>query len=186
MKKILFFLAFIPAFALAQVDNTIDKGSGWLYFSGIPGTTPSVAAGSEVAINALTREAYIWNRDSSAWQKWLLIDSLTYAGDTLRLYQNGEAVPLSVEITAGSTGAADGNGLFDAANDGDTIRVSTALLRASLTYTQSTFQTVFSGNNSLGSVRGTATSNGAGVYGSSSSGNGVYAESGSGIGLFAK
>jgi hypothetical protein len=87
---------------------------------------------------------------------------------------------LSVEITAGSTGP---GGLFDAANDGDTIRVSTALLRAAVTYTQSTFQTVFSGNNSLGSVRGTATSNGIGVYGSSSTGNGGYFSSTSGAGL---
>lgn len=126
MKRILILLAFLPFLLQAQTDATIDKGSGWLYFSGIPGTTPSVAAGSEVAINTLTKEAYIWNRDSSAWQPWLLVDSLTYSADTLRIYQNGSATALTAVLTP------DGNGLFSASNNNDTIRVSTALLRAAL------------------------------------------------------
>jgi hypothetical protein len=99
----LLFLFVCFAFAVqAQVDATIDKGSGWLYFSGIPGTTPSVSSGSEAAINLNTREAYIWNRDSSEWQPWLLIDSLAYASDTLRIWQNGSATPLYAVIPSGT------------------------------------------------------------------------------------
>lgn len=62
---------------LAQVDGTIDKGTGWLYFSGTPGTTPNPAYGSEVAINVNTRQAYIWNRLSSAWIPWFTLGSLS-------------------------------------------------------------------------------------------------------------
>lgn len=124
------FLFIFFASAIQAQDTTIDKGSGWLYFTGVPGTTPSVAAGSEVAINTLTREAYIWNRDSSEWQPWLLIDSVTFLSDTLRIYENGSGTPFEVAIST-----ADGNGLFDAANNNDTIRISTALLRAALNIT---------------------------------------------------
>lgn len=136
----LLFLFVCFAFAIqAQVDATIDKGSGWLYFSGIPGTTPNVGSGSEVAINVLAREAYLWNRDSTRWDKWLsidsvytvvdtlyirqgvtlwevtlppggLIDSVTYAADTLRIYENGSATPFKTAIVS-----ADGDGIYDAA-----------------------------------------------------------------------
>lgn len=73
MKKLKFLLVLaVTLFSIsvqAQVDGTIDKGSGWLYFSGIPGTTPNIATGSELAVNVLTREAYIWNRDSTEWKR---------------------------------------------------------------------------------------------------------------------
>lgn len=72
MKKFAFLLtlSLLPLFAFAQVDPTIDKGSGWLYFSGVPGTVPVESCCSEVAINLNTREAYIWNRDSVEWKRW--------------------------------------------------------------------------------------------------------------------
>lgn len=69
MKKYLFQMLFalLPALVMAQ-DLTIDKGSGWLYFSGVPGTTPDEACCSEIAFNLLTRNAYVWHRDSNEWQ----------------------------------------------------------------------------------------------------------------------
>ncbi|MBK6904040.1 MAG: hypothetical protein IPH04_14875 [Saprospirales bacterium] len=67
--KILLMLAFASLSAIAWgQDGTIDKGSGWLYFSGVPGTTPNVSCCAEIAMNVLTREAYVWNRDSSEWE----------------------------------------------------------------------------------------------------------------------
>lgn len=68
MRKLLFFLLLALPLALTAQDVTIDKGSGWLYFSGVPGTTPDEACCSEIAINLLTRSAYIWHRDSAEWQ----------------------------------------------------------------------------------------------------------------------
>lgn len=75
MKRLKIVLTFALIGLAATVwgqDGTIDKGSGWLYFSGVPGTTPNVSCCAEIAMNVLTREAYVWNRDSTEWE--LLIE----------------------------------------------------------------------------------------------------------------
>jgi hypothetical protein len=55
----------------AQVfDNSIDKGAAVLYFNGIPSTVPdttNTAYESELAINTLTNEVYLYNRDLMSW-----------------------------------------------------------------------------------------------------------------------
>lgn len=72
MKKLSLFFVFAIGFHLAvsAQDLTIDKGSGWLYFTGVPGTVPDPACCAEVAINRTTREAYIWNIGDGEWQRW--------------------------------------------------------------------------------------------------------------------
>ena len=66
MKKLLFLLLLLPAFLFGQ-DFTIDKGSGIMYFSDVPGTTPQVSSGSEFGYNTSTRDLYVWNRTTMAW-----------------------------------------------------------------------------------------------------------------------
>jgi hypothetical protein len=72
MKKL--FLAALSVFfsvaVLAQVDNTIDKGAGWVYFSGEPGTVVQECCYAETAINVLTGEAWIWDRVNDDWVRW--------------------------------------------------------------------------------------------------------------------
>jgi hypothetical protein len=72
MKKL--FLAVLSVFfsvaVLAQVDNTIDKGAGWVYFSGEPGTVVQECCYAETAINVLTGEAWIWDRVNDDWVRW--------------------------------------------------------------------------------------------------------------------
>jgi hypothetical protein len=72
MKKL--FLAALSVFfsvaVLAQVDNTIDKGAGWVYFSGEPGTVVQECCYAETAINVLTGEAWIWDRVNDEWVRW--------------------------------------------------------------------------------------------------------------------
>lgn len=108
MKRIRFVLAFaVTLFSLslqAQVDGTIDKGSGWLYFSGIPGTTPNIATGSEIAVNVLTREAYIWNRDSTEWKRQIEVTQA--AGSPSG--SPGTAPKLYLNITSGELWRWDG------------------------------------------------------------------------------
>jgi len=55
---------------LAQVDNTIDKGAGWVYFSGEPGTVVQECCYAETAINVLTGEAWRWDRVADEWVRW--------------------------------------------------------------------------------------------------------------------
>lgn len=108
MKRIRFVLAFaVTLFSIsvqAQVDGTIDKGSGWLYFSGIPGTTPNIATGSEIAVNVLTREAYIWNRDSTEWKRQIEVTQA--AGSPSG--SPGTAPKLYLNITSGELWRWDG------------------------------------------------------------------------------
>jgi hypothetical protein len=94
-------------------------------------------------------------------------------------------VAYDVEVTGG-----DGNGLFDAANDNDTIRVSTALLKAAFNYsgpytiqhTSTTANSFYGLSTSSYGIRGASTSNYAGFF-SSVSGNGLYATSTTGRGI---
>lgn len=68
MKRIFLFLFFALAVScIYGQDTSIDKGAGNLYFSGEPGTVPSTSCCSEYAINVLTQEAWMWNRDSTKW-----------------------------------------------------------------------------------------------------------------------
>lgn len=70
MRKILSIAFLCVSVAAFSQDTTIDKGSGIMYFSGVPGTTPDTTYGAEIAINKLTRELYVYNRDSTAWKKY--------------------------------------------------------------------------------------------------------------------
>jgi len=72
MKKLFVLIAFWlgPLHCAWAQDMTIDKGSGWLYFTGEPGTTPDPACCAEVAINRTTREAWIWNVGLAEWERW--------------------------------------------------------------------------------------------------------------------
>lgn len=58
--------------AMAQ-DNSIDKGSGYMYFTDIPGITPNTGCCSELAFDTETQTFYHWNRDSSKWKRSLNI-----------------------------------------------------------------------------------------------------------------
>ena len=68
MKKLLILLFLLPLpLALFCQDFTIDKGSGVLYFTGVPGTTPDITCCAEIAYDVTTRDIYTWHRDSSKW-----------------------------------------------------------------------------------------------------------------------
>lgn len=67
MKKLLFLLFFLPVVTMFGQDFTIDKGTGVLYFSDVPGTTPDITCCAEIAYDVSTREIYLWRRDSSKW-----------------------------------------------------------------------------------------------------------------------
>lgn len=74
MKRILLYSLFMLLALIGRAqDVTIDKGTGILYFTGLPGTTPGIAYGSEFAIDGSDATAYIWNRDSSAWYPQIAI-----------------------------------------------------------------------------------------------------------------
>lgn len=64
---ILFLLSLLP-FSQVQAQ---DKGTGWLYFSTTPSTTPNPTTGSELAWRTDTKEAYYWDRNSSTWKRLL-------------------------------------------------------------------------------------------------------------------
>ncbi len=78
MKRVIFILSFIP-FVLFGQDLTIDKGSGIVYFTGVPGTTVDITCCSEFAVNVLTRDIYQWNRNTSAWDLMTVISASTGA-----------------------------------------------------------------------------------------------------------
>jgi hypothetical protein len=65
-------LLFFSIGLCGQIDNTIDKGTGILYFSGIPGTTPDTTASSyeaEIAFNTINGEMFFYDRDSTSWKR---------------------------------------------------------------------------------------------------------------------
>ncbi len=77
-KYLLVALLFVGAILSGQIPENISlqpgnlqstsvKGSGILYFDGIPNSTPDVACCSELAINLRTGRLYYWWRDSTAW-----------------------------------------------------------------------------------------------------------------------
>ena len=69
MKYLKLIIAFLLlSLTLAAQDPTIDKGSGWLYFTDVPGITPDTTCCSELAINTVKREAWVWNRSTEAWE----------------------------------------------------------------------------------------------------------------------
>ncbi len=56
-------LLFFSIGLYSQIDNTINKGTGILYFSGISGTTPDTTASSyeaEVAMNSINGEMFYY------------------------------------------------------------------------------------------------------------------------------
>jgi hypothetical protein len=73
MKKIiLFFILFSLSFLSY---GQIIKGTGVIYFNGVPGTTPNTATGSELAFSISEKALYRWDRDLSQW-----IDAATPPG----------------------------------------------------------------------------------------------------------
>lgn len=79
--KILLFIMLlfsVCAFSQETTDATIDKGSGILYFSAKPGTTPvqpDTYSVSEFAMNTAANppELWVWNRTSAAWERQFAI-----------------------------------------------------------------------------------------------------------------
>lgn len=84
MRNIIFFLLFLlPLLAFSQTDNTINKGSGVLYFSGKPNFDPSGFADySEIAIDVNTKKVYIYSGSGSLWNEYAAIDTLSTLADT--------------------------------------------------------------------------------------------------------
>lgn len=85
--RILLFIMLLfsfSAFSQETTDATIDKGSGILYFSAKPGTTPvnpDTYSVSEFAMNTAVNppELWVWNRTSAAWERQFAISQ----GDTI-------------------------------------------------------------------------------------------------------
>lgn len=85
--RILLFIMLLfsfSAFSQETTDATIDKGSGILYFSAKPGTTPvnpDTYSVSEFAMNTAANppELWVWNRTSAAWERQFAISQ----GDTI-------------------------------------------------------------------------------------------------------
>ena len=79
--KVLLFITLLFSFcgfAQETTDATIDKGSGILYFSAKPGTTPSspdLYSVSEFAMNTAANppELWVWNRANTAWERQFAI-----------------------------------------------------------------------------------------------------------------
>lgn len=67
MKKILFILAFLLAFAGITTAQTIVKGTGVLYTNGAPTLVATQSADAEIAIDTTTGFWYEYNRDALAW-----------------------------------------------------------------------------------------------------------------------
>ena len=70
------------AFQTSAQDPTIDKGTGWLYFSDVPAYSVDPSFGSELAVNTADRTAWIWNRTSSTWERWYNFDQGSGAPST--------------------------------------------------------------------------------------------------------
>lgn len=69
-KLLTFLLLLASALVFGQgTDSSIDRGSGIMYFSGVPAYATDTSAYSEIAYNKLTGEMFHYNRDSSAWKK---------------------------------------------------------------------------------------------------------------------
>jgi hypothetical protein len=82
MKRLLFIISMISFLAVTsfgQIDNTVDKGAGWIYFSGVPGLTVDVNWGAETAINLNDGTAWLWDRTSGQWLRWYNFDQGTGA-----------------------------------------------------------------------------------------------------------
>lgn len=90
MKNILLLISlFTSVLAFGQAtDNTIDKGTGILYFSGVPGTVPDTTNfGSEMAIDVRNKQFYFFNRDSS---KWKIVSGIQQGFGTPTAYVSGQ------------------------------------------------------------------------------------------------
>lgn len=79
MKHLLIFIIILFSCAGFAQDTSIDKGSGYLYFSDIPGITPNTSCCSELAFNTADQSFWHWNRDSSAWKRTV---NITQQGGT--------------------------------------------------------------------------------------------------------
>ena len=83
--KVLLFITLLFSFcgfAQETTDATIDKGSGILYFSAKPGTTPvnpDTYSVSEFAMNTAANppELWVWNRTSTTWERQFAISQGT-------------------------------------------------------------------------------------------------------------
>ena len=95
------------------------------------------------------------------------IDTAYLSGDTLGIVFAGDTTEVVL------AGLGDGNGLFDADNNGDTIRVSNALLRAALTFTQDAYTTYFTSTSGIG-VAGQSQSNYGGYFSTNQSSTSAY------------
>lgn len=122
MKRFIYtlILSLIYVCAYAQ-DTSIDKGAGNIYFSGEPGTVPSTSCCSEYAINVLTQELWLWNRDSTKWFRQIALSQTfgTPSGDPgagPKLHLNRTTGVLSrwvdpswVAYGSGGSGVSDGD-----------------------------------------------------------------------------
>lgn len=73
-KLLTLLLLLVSVFAFGQgTDATIDRGSGIMYFSGVPAYPTDTSAYSEIAYNKLTGEMWYYNRDSLDWKKLIAI-----------------------------------------------------------------------------------------------------------------
>lgn len=133
MKKLLILKLFIfcSVLGIAQVPSNIsistgpervspDKGSGILYFDGVPSSTPDITCCAEIAFNTRNNTFYYWNRDSSDWYPQFRfvygygVPALPPADstvksyidlDTGKFYYNPEGDSTWVEQGAGGSGA---------------------------------------------------------------------------------
>lgn len=123
-------LLFFSIGLCGQIDNTIDKGTGILYFSGIPGTTPDTTVSSyeaEIAFNTINGEMFFYDRDSTSWKRLTgiekgfgnpTVDPGVYAKSYVNLTDgsfwrwNG-----AIWVNAFSSGGGGGENLDDAYNN---------------------------------------------------------------------
>jgi hypothetical protein len=109
MRKLFFILSvLISCAANAQTDGTIDKGSGWMYFSAKPSYTPNTTYGSEHAWDYTYKRWYSWNRTTSAWDLQTFdptqpILRLPEVGDTVTGYDWYYFAPPAIALTLSPT-----------------------------------------------------------------------------------
>lgn len=174
MKKILALFLFVASFVTIQSQTPYDTVNVRDPQNFVEMTTVDTAY-----FQLIGRKANLNRRMSlTTLKNWILagvdgIDTVYWSGDTLNILQG---------LTLWQAVADDNSGLFDASNNNDTIRVSTALLRAALTFTQGANAITFSGSGSNTIV--VSNSSSVGVNASGGTFGGIFSSgSASGVGV---